>query len=177
VRQGISLVNGHVRAAGGETGEDTDQIYPVLRNSWLIQRASARSTIITYFPDLDACWYSYERVLADYLGLVVADEESRAARVDMIRRYVDADFSQSYVERGVADTCAPLSTLPANVQRRFQELKDAIGWDALTFPTDNPRFRNVYAALGEALLIGKERIITTIVDTPARGFHHGVGFG
>jgi hypothetical protein len=69
VRQAISLAGGQNRAAGGETGEGASDIYAVLRNSWLIRRASPRSRIIVYFPNLYGCWYSYERAVADFLSL------------------------------------------------------------------------------------------------------------
>jgi len=174
VRQGISLVNGQVRAAGGEQGEDPAAIYAVLRNSWQIDRASARSTIITYFPEVDACWYSYERVIADFLGLVDRSPTSRRARITMIRNYVSADFAESYVEPGVAEGCASIDELPENVRTRYRELKAAMRWPALTFSTEHPRFRGVYAVLGELLLIGKERVILTIVETPAKNFDHGI---
>jgi hypothetical protein len=173
VRQGISLVNGQIRAAGGEKGENTKEVYATLRNSWLIKRATARSRIVVYFPDLYACWYSYERAVSDYLSLSSGDKTD-AARVKSLRRYVSADFANSYVEPDAPDGCAPLTDLPEVVQTRFAKLKDVSRWPALTFSTDNPRFRDVYAVVGEALIIGMERIIETIVKTPAKGFSHGI---
>ncbi len=166
-------MNGQIRAAGGEDGENTTQVYATLRNSWLIKRATARSRIIVYFPDLYACWYSYERAVADYLSLSSADKTD-ASRVKSLRRYVNADFANSYVEPDAPDGCAPLTDLPEVLQSRFAKLKDVTQWPALTYSTDNPRLRDVYAVVGEALIIGMERIIETIVKTPAKGFSHGI---
>jgi hypothetical protein len=174
VRQGISLVNGQIRAAGGENGENTTQVYATLRNSWLIKRATARSRIIVYFPDLYACWYSYERAVSDYLSLSSGDKKTYPGRVMDLRRYVSADFANSYVEPDAPDGCAPLTDLPEVVQSRLAKLKDVTHWPALNYSTDNPDFREVYAEVGEALIIGMERIIETIVKTPARGFSHGI---
>jgi len=178
VRQGIALASGHARAAGGQEGQGVGDVYLVLRNSWLIRRASSRSRIIVYFPNLYACWYSYERAVSDYLSLAVADktpadESGRRARVRSLRRYVNADFAQSYVDPGAPDGCKPLRELPEIVQSRFRQLKDATGWTALT-STHNRRFQAVYAVLGEQLIVGMERIITTIVKTQAKGFSHGI---
>jgi hypothetical protein len=92
----------------------------------------------------------------------------------MIRSYVSADFAESYVEPGIAEGCASIDELPENVRTRYRELKAAMRWPALTFSTEHPRFRGVYAVLGELLLIGKERVILTIVDTPAKNFDHGI---
>ena len=178
VRQAISLASGHARAAGGAEGEDAGDIYHAVRNSWLIRRASARSRIVVYFPNLYACWYSYERAVSDYLSLAVADktpadESGRRARVRSLRRYVNADFAQSYIDPTAPDGCKPLRGLPEVVQSRFGQLKDATGWTALT-STHTRGFQAVYAVLGEELIIGMERIITTIVKTPAKGFSHGI---
>jgi hypothetical protein len=174
VRQGISLANGQARAAGGQQGEDPRDVYAELRNSWLIHRASARSRIIVYFPGVYACWYSYERAVADYLSLAPSGGAAQKARVEDLQRYVNADFAESYVDSGAPDGCAPMTRLPEVVQTRFRQLKDAARWPALTFPASNPRFRAVYAIVGEELLIGMERVVATIVKTPAAGFSHGI---
>ena len=179
VRQGIALANGQTRAAGGEREETTEQVYAALRNSWLIRRATPRSRIIVYFPNRYECWYSYERAVSDYLSLSSGDEtpdgrKANAARVTSLQRYVSADFAKSYVKPDTPDGCAPLTDLPEVVQTRFAELKDLTRWTALTFATDNKEFREVYAIVGEGLVIGMERIIETIVQTPAKGFSHGI---
>jgi hypothetical protein len=183
VRQGISLAGGQTQAAGGKEGEAASDVYATLRNSWLIRRASARSRIIVYFPKLYACWYFYERAVADYLSLSpprgTPAGASGEARVESLERYVTGNFAQGYIigkkSTPTPDTCTALADLPQVVQDRFQELKDASHWSALNFATDNPQFRAAYAILGEALIIGMERIITTIDATPAKGFSHGIG--
>jgi hypothetical protein len=185
VRQAISLTQGNARAAGGVAQEDVPDTYAVLRNAWLIRRASARSRIIVYFPDLYSCWYSYERAVADYLSLSASGTAKtgkkakvqgadRKARVDQLHRYLDVDFATTYVAPHVPDGCSPMSDLPQVVQARLRELREATGWTALTYPTDHPRFKSNYATLGEAMVIGMERIITTIENTHAKGFSHGV---
>jgi hypothetical protein len=179
VRQAISLAGGQNRAAGGETGEGASDVYAVLRNSWLIRRASARSRIIVYFPNLYGCWYSYERAVADYLSLSPLSKSARnyserAARMKLLRQYVTSNFAHSYVDPTIADGCAPLKHLPDVIQTRFKQLEAAADWKALTLSSDKPAFRASYAVLGEALAIGMERIITTIETTPARGFSHGI---
>jgi len=171
VRHGISLVDGQLRAAGGETGEDTAEVYAALRNSWLIERADARSRILVYFPGLYDCWYSYERALSDYVSLAASSSDARARS---LQKYVETDFANSYVNPNAPDGCASLNTLPKIVQSRFQQLKAVTGWTALTFPRDNPRFRDVYAILGEEMEIAMERIVNSIVKTPAEGFSHGI---
>lgn len=125
VRQGVSLVNGQNRAAGGESNDTPDdETYALLRNSWLISRAGARSAIITYFPELETCWYSYERLIADFHGLVVRDPGSRRARVDAIKRYVDAEMTRSYADPAVLDGCKPIGALPDSVRLRYEDLAD-----------------------------------------------------
>jgi hypothetical protein len=180
-----------VRAAGGEAGEDIPEIYAVLRNAWLIERATARSRIITYFPDLYSCWYSYERALTDYLGLVAQNPKTKQARVRALNDYVDADLARVYGRADRRDEdCASLTALPENVQQRFKELKGGkrveeaqlglkkreggIGWVALTYPTWHPRFKAEYAKLGELLEIAGERVVVTIAGAEAKGFSHGI---
>jgi hypothetical protein len=174
VRSSISLAGGHLRAAGGEQGEDAGDVYQQLRNDWLVRRASARARIAVYFPQLYACWYSFERATADFLSLAVpGDEASRRARVASLQRYVNADFAESYIDPGTKDGCRPLQKLPPVVQARFAQLKDATRWPALE-SKDARGFGAAYAVLGEELIIGMERVIDTIVATPARGFSHGL---
>ena len=176
VRQGVSLAMGQTRAAGGEHGETASEIYPVLRNSWLIRRASARSRVIVYFPRLYDCWYSYERAVADFLSLSPGGGESSAERIQSLETYVNDDFATTYGDERASDGCAPLGDLPAVVQTRFDQLKGgAIKWPALGHKSENTAFRNSYAALAEALLIGMERIVDTVEKTPAEGFSHGIG--
>jgi hypothetical protein len=175
VRQGISLVNGQLIAAGGEKEEDAQNVYAALRNSWLIQRAGVRSAIITYFPQVNSCWYSYERALADYLGLVVKNPASRKARIEQIKQYVNSDLRDFYGRPGSVDqACVFLKEMPPAVVARYQELKGKIPWAALTFETTHPRYRDAYQSLGEELLIADDRIIQTIVSADARDFDHGV---
>jgi hypothetical protein len=193
VRQAISLAQQNIRAAGGERGESAGDTYAVLRNSWLTKRASARSRIIVYFPDLYGCWYSYERAVADYLSLSVlnspaskqpksaatAEQRSAAAknakvRVKLIKQYVDGDFATTYVAPYMPDGCKPISSLPQVVQARLGQLQKATNWNSLALPTDDTRFRQAYAILGETMLIGMERIIETITHTDANGFSHFV---
>lgn len=144
----------------------------------MVERAAARSRILVYFPRVYDCWYSYERALADFLSLATSGRRSdlaaRAARIRSLQRYIGSDFARSYVDPAVRDGCASLSTLPPIVRQRFQQLKAAAGWTALGFPTDTPRFRGVYAIVGEELEIAMERIVETIVRTPAVGFSHGI---
>jgi hypothetical protein len=184
VRQGISLVNGQNRAAGGESNATPDdETYTLLRSSWLIDRARARSAIITYFPDLEPCWYSYERLVADFLGLVDRSPRTRAARVSSIRRYVESDMSRSYVDPAVPDGCRPIGDLPDGVRRRYDALAGEMArkkrWDALIAAdggdsfTEKGAFRGAYAVLGELLLIGKDRIIESIDAADGRGFDTG----
>ena len=137
----------------------------------MIERADARSRVLVYFPGLYGCWYSYERALSDFLSLAAASSD---ARVKSLQRYVEADFAQSYVDPSAPDGCASLKVLPEVVQSRFQQLKALTRWTALTFPRDNHRFRAVYAILGEEMDIAMERIVNTIVKTPAEGFSHGI---
>jgi hypothetical protein len=181
-----------VRAAGGEAGEDIPEIYAVLRNAWLIQRATARSRIITYFPDLYSCWYSYERALTDYLGLVSQHPKTKRTRVGDLNEFVDADLADVYGKPygREEEACAALEDLPEPVQIRFNQLKGGervtrlrsnfkrrqggIGWDALTYPTWHPRFKAEYAKLGELLEIAAERMVVTISNADAKGFSHGI---
>lgn len=181
-----------VRAAGGEPGEDIPEIYAVLRNAWLIERATARSRIITYFPDLYSCWYSYERALTDYLGLVSQHPNTKKTRVGDLNEFVDVDLADVYGKPygRKEEACAPLEDLPENVQVRFNQLKGGqrvtspksdfkrrqggIGWDALTYPTWHPRFKAEYAKLGELLEIAAERVVVTIANADAKGFSHGL---
>jgi hypothetical protein len=174
VRHAISFANGQVRAAGAEPGDGPGEIYAGLRNSWLIERGSAHSAIITYFPALDSCWYSYERVIADYLGLPVQPPSRRDPRLSGIRRYLE-DFRTSYVDKS-ATACLALRDLPVNVQTRYGSLKTRLdeNWNALDLPTTSATFRGLYEVLGEALLIGKETVIASIAASEAKGFSHGV---
>jgi hypothetical protein len=164
VRQGVSLVNGQLRAAGGRPGESRAQIYAVLRNSWLIKRATARSAIVTYFPDLQSCWHRYELVTADFLGLGDPNLAARKAKAENIRLYVQAEPK---------DVCKPLSALPADVASRYRELQTKTKWGAFARSTETARFRNAYAILAELLLIDKDRIIKSIVSADAASFYHG----
>jgi hypothetical protein len=164
-----------VRAGGGEPGENVAEIYAVLRNNWLIRRSTARSRIITYFPDLYGCWYSYERAIADYLGLVTQYPNSKATRAQDLMAYVRADFADIYSQPGIAEQqCVTLDQLPPRVQTRFEELQAAMHWHALEYPTWHSRFKGEYAKLGELLEIAGERIIMTIVTAHAAGFSHGI---
>ena len=178
--------------AGGQAGEDIAEIYAVLRNAWLIQRATARSRIITYFPDLYSCWYSYERALTDYLGLVSQHPNTKRTRVGNLNEFVDADLADVYGKPygREEEACARLEDLPENVQIRFNQLRGGervkgltssfkkrrgrIGWDALTYPTWHPRFKAEYAKLGELLEIAAERMVVTVANADARGFSHGI---
>jgi hypothetical protein len=92
----------------------------------------------------------------------------------LLRQYVNANFAHSYVDPTVADGCTSLGHLPQVIQSRFKQLEAAANWNALTLSSDKSAFRDSYAVLGEALIIGMERIITTIETTPARGFSHGI---
>jgi len=177
VTQGISFVKGQLIAAGGAPGQDGETVYAILRNSWIVHRASARSTIITYFPNVDSCWYSYERAVSDFISLSADNyAPNRRQRVKDIRRYVESDFAESYVEPGMTDeACAPLQELPPAIQDRFHVLEGVLDWESLIHPTTDQRFsRSVYAALGEALLIGGETIIRTIRSSDAEDFSHGI---
>ena len=165
-------MGGQVRAAGGEKRESRSDSYAVLRNSWLIRRATARSQIITYFPDLYACWYSYERALSDYISLV--NPEDREGRVDDLEKYVDRDFAYSYVDPENSDGCGALGVLPPVVQARHAKLKNVARWSALKSSSNDKSFKAAYQVLGEDLIIGMERIINTISNKPADGFSHGV---
>ena len=144
VRHGVSLLNGQLRSAGGQPGESRAQIYAVLRNSWLIERATARSAIVTYFPHLQSCWHRYELVSADFLGLGDPNLAARRAKAESIRLYVEAEPK---------DVCKPLSALPAEVVSRYRELQTKIRWGAFERPAETARFRNAYAILAELLLI------------------------
>ena len=175
ITQGMSLVNGQLRAAGGDPGEtDPGPVYARLRNTWLVERASTRSAILAYFPDMDSCWYSYERAVADYLGLVDKHPGNRRARAEHLRYYVEANFATVYSQPSVAnDACRGLDELPPTVRARYAELKRAMRWRSLTLPTETSGFRNAYAILGEALLIGSETIIATVVSSDAKDYYHG----
>jgi hypothetical protein len=174
MRQSISLASGHPRAAGAEAGENVGDVYLQLRNGWLISRASARARILVYFPGLYGCWYSFERAVADYLSLGVPESEaSRRARVTALQQYVDADFARSYTDPSTPDGCKPLARLPRVVQTRFAQLKAVTRWSALV-STTSPGFVAAYNVLGEELGTGMERVVVSILQTPARGFSHGV---
>ena len=214
VREGVSLAQGNLGAAGGQESEAKGDVYAELRNSWLINRAAARSRIIVYFPGLYPCWYGYERAVADFLSLGSGD--SSKTRVDELKSYVGAGFATSYTGPGKPsgalpattttapgtastgggdDGCRPLTALPVVVQQRFAQLSGLVKWNALeqangetTAPATTPAappatapqqtgttaFRNAYAILAEALLIGMERIVYSIEKTPAQGFDHGL---
>jgi len=173
VRRSISLAGGHPAAAGAGTGENAGDVYLQLRNDWLIQRASARARILVYFPGLYGCWYSLERAVADYLSLgVPGDATSRRVRVDSLQRYIGADFAHSYASPDQSDGCRSLAKLPPVVQTRFAQLKASTRWSALA--TGRHGFGNAYAVVGEELTTGMERVIVSILQTPARGFSHGV---
>jgi hypothetical protein len=58
----MSLERGHLRAAGGEAGENRTEIYPILLNEWLTQRAITRSIVSTYFPKLAAAYRRQSRM-------------------------------------------------------------------------------------------------------------------
>lgn len=173
VRHSISLVQGQLRAAGGEPGEAAPEVYALLRNSWLIDRATARARIVTYFPQLYSCWYSYERAVADFIGLFTANSSSRNDRAGLLERYVSNHFAKSYGPPEVADPCMTVDRLPSVAQARLTVLERALAWNALTLPTSDEHFRNAYAILGEALLIDMDRITATIAKAPAEGFSHG----
>jgi hypothetical protein len=89
--------------------------------------------------------------------------------------YVRGDFADTYSQPGVGEqVCVSLDQLPTRVHRRFEELKAAMHWRALDFPTWHSRFKGEYAKLGELLEIGGERIIMTVVKAHAAGFSHGI---
>jgi hypothetical protein len=164
-----------VRAAGGEAGEPIGEIYAVLRNSWLIRRATARSRITTYFPGVYSCWYSYERAVADYIGLITQDPRTKRARVENLQAFVDTNLTRVYGLPEAAETgCVPLGELPPSVRARYTDLKEAMRWRAVNYPTWSGRFKQEYAKLGEIVEIAMERIITTITKAQARGFSHGI---
>ncbi len=166
--------NHQVRAAGGEPGEEISEIYAVLKDSWLIRRSIPRSTIITYFPKTYSCWYSYERALADYLGLVTQSANAKKVRVDALGEFVRADMTAVYGQSDIVERdCAHLRELPENVEARYRQLKKLMGWTALTYPTWHFRFKQEYAKLGEILGIAMERIIVTIDAADAKGFSQG----
>ena len=138
VRQGISLaIRAHPCGRRHERERRRTDVYAELRNSWLIHRASARSRIIVYFPDLYACWYSYERAVADYLSLGSGDR-STARVAQRSSEYVDADFATSYVDAGhprrLRAAGRPAGGRPDAFRRSS---KHAIKWNGLTFPTEN----------------------------------------
>ena len=175
VRRGVSLIQGQTRAAGGETGEEPAEVYALLRNSWLINRASARSRITTYFPDLQSCWYAYERVVADFLGLVDGTAAGRRGRAPAISEYINKEQP---------DNCEPLASLPEDVQSRYAELKQKINWSALgkpdasaqganDAPVHPPGFNGAHAILAELVLIHQDRLIKSIVRSDAKSFYHG----
>jgi hypothetical protein len=58
------------------------------------------------------------------------------------------------------------------VQARFAQLKTTTRWNALA--TGRHGFGAAYAVVGEELTTGMERVIVSILQTPARGFSHGV---
>ena len=64
-------------AAGAAPGEDGKTAYALLRNSWIVRRAGIESTILTYFPKVDSCWYSYELAISDFISLS-ADNNARS---------------------------------------------------------------------------------------------------
>jgi len=64
-------------AAGAAPGEDGKTAYELLRNSWIVRRAGIESTILTYFPKVDSCWYSYELAISDFISLS-ADNNARS---------------------------------------------------------------------------------------------------
>jgi hypothetical protein len=182
VRHAISRVLGKLQAAGGEAGEDKDNVYLQVRNSWLIDRAAVRSTIVTYFPDVNSCWYSCERAIADYLGLVTNKRADRAARITKIQQYVNSDLRDFYDSPGnVDEACMRLKKLPMTVVARYQELKTKMNWNALRLEIDPkgdfpPAYQGAYQILGEELLIADDRIITTIVGANGKDFSHGISY-
>jgi len=64
-------------AAGAAPGEDGKTAYALLRNSWIVRRAGIESTILTYFPKVDSCWYSHELAISDFISLS-ADNNARS---------------------------------------------------------------------------------------------------
>lgn len=161
VRSAISLALGHVQAAGGDPKEPAGEVYPQLSNTWLIQRAITRSTIGTYFPAQEDCWYRYSDMLTSYLSLV-AGKRGHAGAVAEIRSFV-----------AQRDTCQRVPDLPSVAQTRYGTLLSRIKWTDLD-STSKVGFAGSYSALGELLLIGKDGIVKSIVAADARGYYHGV---
>ena len=134
VRQAASLVNGSIPAAGGEVGEAKSDVYAELRNSWLIDRAAARSRIVVYFPGLYGCWYSYERAVADFLSLGSGTPSND--RVDTLEAYVDSSFARDYTAHlgttgttTTATTTAPASTATSAATTTTGSDTGAVGSD------------------------------------------------
>jgi hypothetical protein len=162
VRSAISLALGHVRAAGGDQGERAGEVYPRLSNTWLIQRAITRSTIGTYFPGQEDCWYRYSDMLTSYLSLAAGGKRGHSGAVSEIRSFIGE----------TRDTCQRVGDLPNVVQARYATLLSRIKWPDLV-STSKPGFDGSYSALGELLLIGKDGIVKSIVAADARGYYHG----
>jgi hypothetical protein len=155
-------------AAGAAPGEDGSTAYALLRNSWIVRRAGIESTILTYFPKVDSCWYSYELAISDFISLSADNNAlNRKTRVSDIRRYLESNFARSYVAPHKTDpACARVQELPLMIRARLRKDKRTLeaskngrsNWDQLTLPTTDPHFsRGAYAVLGEALLFGDER--------------------
>lgn len=174
-----SLAKDLPKAAGGDKGDRVVTVYNELRDSWATQRAAIRSQMVVFFPGLYTCWYSFDTAVNDYLSLspsrkpgALANQKERATA---LMNYVNSDFAKSYVSPGsgnleVNDTCKPLSTLPPVLQSRFAHLKASTNWGKLASLTTTPGFSDAYAIVGEELGIDMERIINTVVRTPAKGF-------
>jgi hypothetical protein len=155
VRSAVSLERGHLRAAGGEAGEDRTEIYPILLNEWLTQRAITRSIVSTYFPKLAACWYAYSDLISDFAALY----SGPAGLADEAHRYF-------------LDTrpCQRVDDLPPAERTRYETLLGRVDWKRLK---SGPKFQGSYEALGELLLIGRDGINQSIVASQARGYYHG----
>jgi hypothetical protein len=184
VTQAISFAHGLLVAAGAGPGEDGKTAYALLRNSWIVRRAGIESTILTYFPKVDSCWYSYELAISDFISLSADNNAlNRKTRVSDIRRYLESNFARSYVwPRKTDPACARLQELPLMIRARLRKDKLTLdaskngrsNWDRLTLPTTDPHFsRGAYAVLGEALLFGDETIIRTVSTSNAKDFAHG----
>jgi hypothetical protein len=163
VRSGISLALGHISAAGGDQDEQAGEVYPRLSNTWLVQRAITRSTISTYFPGQEDCWYRYSDMLTSYLSLAAGGKRGHSGAVGEIRTFVDQ----------TRHTCQRVGDLPEVVQARYATLASRIKWADLVAKS-KPGFGGSYAALGELLLIGKDGIVKSIVAAEARGYYHGL---
>lgn len=132
--------------------------YRALTNQWLVDRAELQTVIETYFPADAECWFEYSDRVTSFLQLPQSIESASGE----LNGYVGHEQRH----------CAPLVGIAPYSMDRYTMLKTKVG-NIAKLSTKNAGFKKAYGSLGELLLIDRDRIVKTIVSTPAKGFAHG----